>query len=555
MILELNKNKGYINTKFNAMINKTALTEIIIAVFYTAALLAPQLALSQNNNKNNLSDIIETGYGEIYVKNSETNNPIPNATVTLTPISVPGDSMPDPYLLTTPSNGLLNYEVLTFVELSVGIPKLNNEQILNSDLNIFDIQGIYFGSTKPTGLVNNTLEYQIDIPRLASGVYILQTTINNQSYTERFISTDGHCSGSLSLQQDKDSHSEKSSFATRDNAIYEMTVIADGYLDYQKSLSLATGDNGLELTYIDPIPGPPQSQDLTGTVYLQDDDDIISPAVGATVYVSNLATGETISTTTDADGKWMVYDFPINPWNDPDYYTAEVSFEYDDNHYAIQDVYYTTPQYDENTWSASDTIHGDLNALLPTKREGTSALHIGQHAGRGSVLDTVKYYLGNSFNEAGKQAIRGHIENMNAQVNNLYTFLESETELGNDGINFEDNNENTTIPHTNAYETPWNHMLYYTSGANTSLSSAESFLVTIHELCRGLGHDGVAWGDPWEDSIMEDDAPNYSAEDRTIQKLSRPYYHAAYQDGLHAISITYLVEELDSKKKSNAHPQ
>ncbi len=94
-------------------------------------------------------------------------------------------------------------------------------------------------------------------------------------------------------------------------------------------------------------------------------------------------------------------------------------------------------------------------------------------------------------------------------------------------------------------------LLYYTTGANTSLSSTSSFLVTIHELLRGLGHNGVGWC-----SIMEASAPDYTEEDRIIQDVARPYYSAACQGNqIHAIHINKLVEQIDSKKKENAVPQ
>lgn len=313
--------------------------------------------------------------------------------------------------------------------------------------------------------------------------------------------------------------------------------------------TIITINSNTEAIYIpiDPVPPLPQSQDLTGRVYLQDDDNNINIAVGATVYVTNSNNNETISTTTDENGDWIIYDFPINPWNDPDLYTAEVNFEYDDEHYAIEDVFYTTPQYDENTWSANDTIHSNLNALLPTKREGTSAARIGQHANRGTILDDILIYF-NGVNEADIQSTLTNLTSFINETNNLYTIIESDTPVGDNGITFESNNENATTPITNVYETPWNHLLAYTSGATTSLSSPENFLVVGHEFLQGLGHEQVGW----TESILYTPVQNYSEEDRIIQDIGRHYYNAAYHDQLHAIQITKLVEELNGKTKENA---
>lgn len=505
----------------------------------TAAAIMPSIVSGQNTTKSNLGDIINNSNLTVLVQHEGTG--IPDANVTLTAYSLDGDSIPNPYIGQTDDNGLLDLTVLHSAFLGVGIQENQEEKIMNTPLTVYDLGGKFIATATATGLENNTLSYKINLPSLPNAMYVLQAEINGQFYNEKFVSMNNSYIGRLSLtnsSENTSSNNFKSTTATLEDAIYDIDVTANGYQPYHSTLSLVIGDNGWQVVNMQENEGLPDHQDLTGRVYQMDDNNNITVAPNANVYVT--IDGQTTLIPTDSNGDWMLNDVPCNK-------TAGVAFEINENYYAIEDVYYTTPVYDENTWTASDTIHGDLNALLPTKRDGTTAAHIGQHASSGTILDDILIYF-NGVDETYRQAVLTDLTNFTNETPGLYNLIVSDTPVGDNGITISNDGVNETFPNTNADETPWNHTLSYTSGANTSISSPGDFLVTGHEFLRAVGHNGVGFY-----SIMRVDAPDYTEEDRTIQDVARHYYNAAHHgDQIHAIHINKLVEQIDSKKKENA---
>ena len=90
---------------------KNAAKAILTPVNTTIALVTLGTALSfnpiqaQNNFKNTNMEITETAYGKLFIKD-ENNQGIEGATITWTPVSVPGDSIPDPYTFITNNVGI-----------------------------------------------------------------------------------------------------------------------------------------------------------------------------------------------------------------------------------------------------------------------------------------------------------------------------------------------------------------------------------------------------------------------------------------------------------------
>jgi len=378
--------------KVKSFSKKLANTAMVVS-FLTAGALFSNFASAQNvnnTNKSSLADVIETGYGEIYVKDSETNNPISNATLTLTPISVPGDSTPDPYVLT--GGPSFNYEVLTFSDLGIGLAELAKEQITSvrpsvgsdftlnyfsqdipSSLTIRDIQGRTIKEIGMLDMQDNIAEFYVDLSSQADGMYFATSIIDGKQHTEKLMKITAPTKGKLPAQ-----NLQKSSTSTLDDAVYQMTITADGYQHYQENISVSSGPNDLQLTYIDPITGPPQSQDLTGSVLHQIGTSITDYPL-ATVYVKNNTTGAITSITADENANWVYPNADLNT-------TYSVSFEGTGTEWSPEEVYYTTPVYDENTWTASDTIHHGLDGIIMVPVEETTLEHFIQQSGQGTNI-------------------------------------------------------------------------------------------------------------------------------------------------------------------------
>jgi hypothetical protein len=128
---------------------------IVLAVATIAAAMSIGEVQGQNNNfKNTNMEVTETGYGELFIKN-ENNNPVANAKSTWTPVDVPGDSIPNPYVYFSDNAGTINYEVLVFHDTGVGIQNNYHIEVVQARPNpSTDFTFNFFANERP----NNSIQ-------------------------------------------------------------------------------------------------------------------------------------------------------------------------------------------------------------------------------------------------------------------------------------------------------------------------------------------------------------------------------------------------------------
>ena len=551
------KTINYFNALISCFKNKSSINNfasglLIPLTLLTVAALTTNLAFAQhaNNNKSSLGDIINNSNVTLLVQSDATG--IPNASVTLTPYELDGDSIPNPYSGQTDEYGLLDLTVLHSAFLGVGLPEIQEEKLLNTPLNVYDLNGRLVTTTIATGVENNTLSYQVDLPSLANAMYVLRAEIDGNFYTEKFVSINDSYQGKLSLKNNNFSNNNnnnnnfnKSSTATLEDAVYELDVTAPDHIPYHANVSFVVGDNSWTIVNMQEEEGLPQHQDLTGRVLHQIGQSVTTYPF-STVYVTNSSTGAVTSIETDENANWIFPNAPLNT-------TFLVSYEGTGSEWSPEDVAYTTPVYNENTWSANDTIHSGLTGIIVQPDDGTTVEHLAQQGGHGTNQDTIEYYLiPNSFTTPEEENVHNYFLDLTADENQAYIFTESTEPLNGIGITLS-HGTNNTIADPDDISTSWNHHLYPIKSATTT-TTADSYIVFVHEVKRALGFDGVAWGPDYDESVMETPVENYSPEDISISKLVSTYYYDAYRNNTHGVPLSYLTPGVSKRTKEKAIP-
>lgn len=296
---------------------------------------------------------------------------------------------------------------------------------------------------------------------------------------------------------------------------------------------------------IDPVTPLPQNQDLTGRVLHQIGQNVTTYPL-STVYITNSSTGAVTSIEADENANWVFPNAPLNT-------TFLVSYEGNGSEWSPEDVAYTTPVYNENTWSASDTIHSGLTGIIVQPDDETTAEHLAQQGGHGTNQDIIEYYLiPNSFTSIEEENVHNYFLNLTADENQAYVFTESTEPLNGTGITLSHGTNNTDADEADI-STSWNHHLYPAKSAITT-TNADSYIVFVHEVKQALGFQQVAWGPDYDESVMETPVQNYSQEDIAISKLVSTYYYDAYQNNTHGVPLSYLTPGVSKSTKEKAVP-
>lgn len=536
---------------------KKAARAILTPVNTTIALVAISSALSfnpvqaQNTFKSTAMEITETGYGTLLIQD-ENSQGIEGATITWTPVDIPGDSIPNPYKFITNDVGLSNYEVMVFHDAGVGIQDNYDIEVVqarpnpssdftfnfianerpNNYLQINSISGALIGKYPVTDYNNHVAVYHADLSDKAEGIYTATTIIDGKPHTSKIIKINGSYSGNLgSSAKPKANATFKGVQANQ--AIYDISIEAEGYFTLTDQRTVNVDDNGWGgYTLISDAPPPIDNQDLSGII--TDLNNNYAPIAGATVQAFIPSLNQTISTTSASDGSFTLEDVPLD--TDIKFSAGEVAGKY-----SIANFPFTTISEVVNP---NDSVWPYFNVVLPdTLPTSTTLAHAIDQNLHGTNQDTTWFYLGNSLNSTEKNAIRNRFVNFQAEEDNTRIYAEK-FEQSNKGMNIEFGTNNTQA-YAHEIITPLGNSLLPVFYSNSTMSTGDD-LAFKHEVKNGTGYDIVGWY-----SIQRNDAPSYTLEDNIIAKvLSASYWNAVYQDEKTLMPMQYLSENITSKSSN-----
>ena len=539
---------------------KKAAKAVLTPVNTTIALVTLGTALSfnpiqaQTNLKNTNMEVTETGYGNLLIQNENLEG-IEGATITWTPITIPGDSIPDPYVFTSNNVGISAYEVLVFHDTGVGVQNQQDIEVVqarpnpstdftfnfiankrpNSPIQVNSANGALVGRYGITNYDNHVAVYHVDLSDKANGIYFATTTIDGKPQVSKLVKINGAYSGNLGSSAKLIPNSFKS---TQENeAIYDITIEADGYFDLTDQRIVTEGDQGTDFyTLISDEEPPIDNLDLEGYVWkLENTNNALE---NAQVKVTVNSSGDEFTASSDANGYFVINGLPLG---------EEITFDVGGitDRYSFTGINFTTP---DEIINPADSINNNFSAVLPLKLASSSAVHIRDQTSNGTRQDTIWFYLGNNFNNIQKNTIRNYFVSLQSDENNVYIFAESLTQLNNTGINIDYGTYNTNTT-SEAINTPFGGILYPISYANTTMGVG-NYIRFVHEIKRALGFNGVAWAGV--ESVMETPVQNYIQEDKDIAEfVERPYWNALYHEEKTWIDLNKIVEDLNSKSPNS----
>lgn len=529
----------------------TAAATIILTTFN-----ANEAKAQTNNFKNTQQEITETGYGNLVVQD-ENSQGIEGATVTWTPVNVPGDSIPEPYAFVSNYEGISAYEVLVFhdnetstqnnqnIEVIQARPNPSTDFTLNyvinnssqaSPVQIRSINGQIVKEIQPTGIDGNVAVYHADLSEYADGAYIATAVIGDKFYSDKLIKVNNQRVGNLGSSAKPTNNNFKSTL--NHEAVYEVTISAPGYHDIVDERTVLDGDNGLGwYTLISDAPAPIDNLDLEGYVWKLENTSSSLANVQARAIVNS--TNEVYTATSDANGHFLIEGLPLG---------EEITFDIGGlaDRYSFTSTSFTTPDEIENP---ADSINSNFGAVLPLKLASSSAQHIKDQTKSGTRQQIIEFYLGNSFNNTQKNTIRNYFITLSADEGGVYQFQESSTQLNNTGINIEYGTYNTN-PSAEGVETPLGDTFYPILYANSTMGTSQGYNSFTHEIKRALGFAEVAW--IGVESVMETPVEDYTQEDKEIAEfVERPYWNAVYQENKTWLDLNRITEDMNSKSTNS----
>ncbi len=287
--------------------------------------------------------------------------------------------------------------------------------------------------------------------------------------------------------------------------------------------------------YVRPLPGQiPDNQDISGIVV--DPNNNYAALANASIEVYIPSTNQLFTTTSDSDGSFRIDGLPLGK---EAYFSAgDISGKG-----SIVDFPFNTI---EEVINPSDSINSNFGTVLPDNVPTSSWDHIGEINSQGTNQEIIKFYLGNSFNETQKNTIRGYYSQLQSDLNNSYIFVESSSQLEDEGINIEYGTyqTNTTVQTT---VTPLGNSLYPVKYANSTMGVGD-YVNFVHETFLALGYKGVGWY-----SVMRIDSPDFTLEDKDIaREISAMYWNAVYQDEKTYMPIQYMQESMSKSAGAKA---
>ena len=363
---------------------------------------------------------------------------------------------------------------------------------------------------------------------VTNGLYIIRIkTKQGQNITKKFIKTNKQAYENNTTNTTSNHQKESKEIY---NATYSIKCSKEGYYDSTITVNIHEGENDIIRTYLQEK--PPGTWKIISIArdgdsliaFGNNGDSIPAPLAGvkAYLYINN---GPVIaSDTTDSTGIFIFDSIPQNT-------EVVLTIGDKDGYYSYGGIHWTTPGGLPN---GVDSVRNDsvFNTLL--KRQITDAngniipaVDIWAMNLDGTRYDTVWYWFSTNSNGIGftslaKSQINNDIHQLQITEHNVYTYVESPTPRpGNKGIKIMPGSNATNASQGN-YNTPLGQF-HPTDVINMWLSNT-TYLGTWHEFKRATGYDGVTYY-----SIMRDDAPGYTEEDRKIaEKFIRGYLNMVY---------------------------
>ena len=505
---------------------------------------------TNNNFKNTNTEITETGYGSLVIQNENLNG-IAGATITWTPVSIPGDSIPEPYEFISNGVGISDYEVLVFHDTGVGVTNNYDLNVVqarpnpstdftfnfisnkrpNNPIQISNIEGKTVGKYNLTNYDNHVAVYHVDLSDKVNGIYFATAFIDGKAQTSKIVKINGSYSGNLGSSAKEKNNNFKA--ATSDTAVYDITIEADGYYTLTDTRKVAEGDNGMDFyTLISDEEPPIDNIDIEGYVWALENTN--NPLENAQVKVTVNSNGDEYTANSDSTGHFVVNGIPLG---------EEITFDIGGitGRYSFTGIDFTTPTTISNP---ADSVNSNFSAVLPLKLTSSSAQHIDDMTASGTNQDTILYYYKPEVSSTNRTTYNTWFTQLGLDEGGVYTFIESQTELTDKGIIIGNGTPNTQ-PYAEEIITPIGETLFPVKYANTTLNPI-SYEVFVHEIKRGVGYLEVSFN-----SVMETPVQNYTLEDKEIAEfVARPYEIALYEQGKTWIKLDNISEDMNSKSPS-----
>lgn len=413
----------------------------LIAVSAIGAMMSIGDVQAQDNNfKNTNMEITETAYGNLFIKN-ENDQGIEGATLTWTPVDVPGDSIPDPYTFITNSSGISTYEnILVFHDTGVGVQNNYNIEVTQTRPNpSTDFTFNYLSNTKPENpliisdfsgrkvlesdldnYANNVAVYYADLSDLANGPYIATAIIGNKAHVNKILKVNNKIVGNLGSSAKPIQNNFKS--AQENEAVYDILIQAQGYFDLTEQRTVTEGDQGGDFyTMISTTIPTPQHQDIQGIAKNEVTNN--GPMAGVTAILFNQTLNEIITKTTGSDGTYTFEDVPVGS-------TCFISVGGVDGYYSWNNIEYTVPNSID---LMSDTIMTDASAVMYEFRPDIFQFHIlKEQTNAGALTTERKFWFSPSVSSQDINVYLGQFSQYDAQTNDYThtrTFDEDEADI------------------------------------------------------------------------------------------------------------------------------
>ena len=347
---------------------------IVLAVATIAAAMSIGEVQGQNNNfKNTNMEVTETGYGELFIKN-ENNNPVANAKSTWTPVDVPGDSIPNPYVYFSDNAGTINYEVLVFHDTGVGIQNNYHIEVVqarpnpstdftfnffanerpNNSIQINSINGALIGRYGVTDYNNHVAIYHVDLSDKADGIYTATTTIDGEPHFSKIVKVNGSYSGNLGSSAKEVPPIEPINKSVLVNeAIYDVSIEAEGYYTLTDQRTVVVDENDIGVYTLISNEAPPiDNQDLSGIVT---NTNTGNPINNALIEVEVVSSGQLYNATSSSDGSFTVNGLPLG--EDILFRAGGVTGKYSISNFPNETISEIT--------NPADSVNAEFNVSLP----------------------------------------------------------------------------------------------------------------------------------------------------------------------------------------------
>jgi len=351
---------------------------------------------------------------------------------------------------------------------------------------------------------------------------------------------------------------------SKSEASYAIHITHEGYYDFDDTITIVEGDNGLISLIMDELPGIPQFQYVGGIFYNEQQE----PLEGATVEIYDLGLNELLGeATTQTDGSYL-FEEPLA--TNTDFYFKAGGIE---GKFADVGKESSTPQ---TITTLSDTIKDVYHFTLYDKvrevpNEGGATvtptaiqmqeLMLGSNV-EYSLQGNIYFYFKGTWTETQKETIRNYKDNgevlfgmqegtfteVNYELNNV-NFMEynayTNPMTGQIGVNIESGGNETDIYQVSV-TTPLGNSFITTPAAEMNLSGNEEAAYKEFFLRLFYGNQVVSrpsWANPTPS------LPDFL--DRAIQYTINNHHINVYENQTAYFNIRGLAENMSENKNTS----